>query len=264
MSVPSKNLTGSQAQSQEQSPVISRRIFRQLTSAKRNEGVSDNGGASGQAKTVVNQVPAEAVETRRWRWPFHFLPAFWTITGLLSLVVNVILIVVMISLANQLFTLKAIVQDQLIGGLAKNFQLMDQARIKTTINVATNVPAKFMLPLDTDTTVTLTKETPIKAARVTLTTGGLQITSAPTNILLPAGAVLPIHLTLEVPVDQQIPVNLTVPVDIPLNQTDLHKPFVGLQQVLQPYQALLKSVPGNWQDIICGTTPDDLCKTLIK
>ena len=42
-------------------------------------------------------------------------------------------------------------------------------------------------------------------------------------------------LDLIVPVDQMIPVNLNVKVDIPLNQTDLHKPFVGLQEVVRPY-----------------------------
>jgi hypothetical protein len=185
------------------------------------------------------------------------------LTGLISLVVNVILIAVLLSLANQVFTLKAVVNDQLIGGLAKNFALMDQARIKTNINVTTKVPARFTLPLDTDTSVTLTKETHIKGARVTLATGGLQITSAPTNILLPAGTVLPIHLTLEVPVDQEIPVNLNVPVDIALNQTDLHKPFVGLQEVVKPYQTLLAGVPGTWKEIICGSNPSDICQAVV-
>ena len=67
------------------------------------------------------------------------------------------------------------------------------------------------------------------------------IYNAPTDIILPAGTVLPIHLDLVVPVDQQIPVELNVAVDIPLNQTDLHTPFVGLQQVLDPYYTMLES-----------------------
>jgi hypothetical protein len=264
MMVPAKNYPGdAEVQRQDQPPAISRRVFRQLTAPRRNEIPQPviPSGISGQP--AVYRQAAESPEVARPRRRFHFMPAFWTITGLLSLVVNVILITVLLSLANQVFTLKAIVEDQLIGGLAKNFALMDQARIKTNINVTTKVPAKFTLPLETDTTVTLTKDTPIKAARVTLSTGGLQITNAPTNILLPAGTVLPIHLTLEVPVDQQIPVDLNVPVDIPLNQTDLHKPFVGLQEVVKPYQTLLDSVPGTWEEIICGSNPSEFCQAVV-
>jgi hypothetical protein len=243
-------------------PVLSRRTFRQLTAPDRSEESEDSEPHGGIFISAESQ-PAAAFEKKRRRWPFHFLPAFWTVTGILSLVVNVILIVVLITLAKQVFLLKAVVQNQLIDGLANNFQLMDQARIKTNINVSTQVPAQFTLPVETDTSVILTKETAIKSARVTVSTGGLQINNATANIVLPAGTELPIHLKIEVPVDQQIPVNLNVPVDIPLNQTDLHKPFVGLQQVVQPYKTLLQQVPSNWTDIVCGPNPSDFCKALL-
>jgi hypothetical protein len=75
--------------------------------------------------------------------------------------------------------------------------------------------------------------------------------------------VLPIHLALSVPVDQQIPVVLNVPIDIPLEKTELHKPFVGLQDVVRPYQTLLKSVPGTWREIICGPRPSEFCQSVI-
>jgi hypothetical protein len=220
-------------------------------------------GISGQPEVHRRPVENEVAAPPRPRRRMQFMPAFWTTTGFMSLVVTVILIVVLLTLANQLFALKAIVKDQLIDGLAQNFALMDRASIKTNINVTTSVPAKFTLPLETDTTVTLTSETPIKGARVSLQTGGLTITNAATNILLPAGTVLPIHLTLEVPVDQQIPVNLNVPVDIPLNQTELHRPFEGLQNVVKPYQTLLDGVPGTWKEIICGSNPSDICQAVI-
>lgn len=190
-------------------------------------------------------------------------PPFWTIASILSLVVNLILIVVIIVLAGQIFKVKSILTDQLIGGLYNNFVLMDQASIRTTIPVTTQVPAKFDLPLETDTTVTLTEDTQIKAATVSLSTGGLVIYNAPTDIILPAGTVLPIHLNLVVPVDQQIPVELNVAVDIPLNQTDLHAPFVGLQQVLDPYYSMLKALPGSWEEILCGPNPGKFCQSLV-
>lgn len=203
------------------------------------------------------------VETLKPRRSLKFGPAFWTITGILSLAINVILIVILLALSNQIFNLKAVLQTQLIDGLRSNFALMDQARIKTTIPVKAEVPAKFDLPLKTDTSVILQKDTLIRRARVTtLSTGGLSITNAPADIVLPAGTVLPIQLDLVVPVDQKIPVNLTVNVDIPLNQTDLHQPFTGLQKVVDPYYSLLDSLPGSMQEMMCGKKPSGLCKTL--
>jgi hypothetical protein len=97
-----------------------------------------------------------------------------------------------------------------------------------TITGAISIIVKFDLPVKTNTTVTLTEDTFIKGASVSLATSGLSIISAPTDITLPAGAVLPIALNIS------IPVNATVLVDIPLNQTELREPFNGLQNVLQP------------------------------
>lgn len=260
----------SSSDSQNQPAVTSRRIFRQLTAPQRTQ--QEAAAAQPVAAetpppptppvataTLAAAVPAQPRARREWK----FLPAFWTVTGVISLTFNVILIVILLSLATQVFALKAVLQDQLIGGLAKNFALMDQAHIVTNVKINTQVPAKFSLPLETDTSVTLTKDTTIKTAKVTLATGGLQIINAPTNIILPAGTVLPIHLSLNVPVDQQIPVVLNVPIDIPLEQTELHQPFVGLQNVVRPYQTLLDAIPGTWAEIICGSEPNDFCLAII-
>ena len=81
---------------------------------------------------------------------------------------ELILILVIVVLSTQLFSLKRLVQDQLLGGLFDNFVLMDQAHIKTTIPVSASVPAKFDLPLQTNTTVILTEDTAINGARVNL------------------------------------------------------------------------------------------------
>jgi len=179
-------------------------------------------------------------------------PAFRTVTGIFSLVTNVVLIVILLALGNQLFTLKTLVEDQLVGGLYENFLLMDQSSIKTIIPVSANVPAKFNLPLEAETVVVLQKDTYIPGATVSLSTGGLNISNAPTDILLPAGTELPIRLSLEVPVDQKIPVDLDVNVDIPLNQTDLHTPFTGLQNVVGPYYHLLEKTPNSWKELFDG------------
>ena len=192
-----------------------------------------------------------------------FGSTFWTIACLFSLTVNIILIVAVIFLGSQLGTIKRLVKDDVLAGLYANFILMDEATIKTTIPIDAQVPAKFDLPLDTDTVVTLNQDTSIPGARVTLNTGGLSIKDAPTDIILPAGTQLPIHLTLTVPVDQKIPVKMNVEVNIPLNQTDLHTPFVGLQNVVAPYYRLMDQVPDSLSEAVCGKTPKPLCKSLV-
>ena len=218
--------------------------------------------ASGDSQQPEPGAPAAKPAKRafQWRWPFKFMPAFWTVTGILSLLVNAILIVVLISLGNQLFTLKALVQNQLLGGLYQNFILMDQAHIKATIPVSAKVPAKFDLPLKTNTVVILTEDTLLENAHVvSLQTGGLTIYNAPATIKLAVGTRLPVALDLTVPVDQMIPVNLDVLVDIPLSQTELHKPFAGLQETIRPYYKLMNELPGNWGDALCGTDAGPWC-----
>lgn len=200
---------------------------------------------------VVEPVETPSVPVRRIRRRERNQPAgFWKFATILSLVVNLLLIVVLIVLAANLFTIKTTVLQPLVDGLYSNFQLMDAAHIKTTIPVSAEVPAQFDLPLDTDTNVTLTQDTTIPGATVSVFTGGLMISNAQTDIVLPKGTVLPIHLVMTVPVDQKIPVNLTVDVDIPLNQTELHEPFVGLQGVVAPYKVMLDKLPGSWAELM--------------
>lgn len=201
-------------------------------------------------------------------WQRKIAPAFWTLSSVVSMVVNIILIIVLIVVVQQLFFLKEVVHEKLIGGLYENFVKMDEARIKAmvpvdeTIQVNDTMPVVFDLPLAQGTTVTLIKDTPISQATVFL--NGAPVA---TDIVLPAGTPLGITLDLVVPVSQTIPVVLNVPVklnvnvDIPLSQTDLHEPFVGLQKVVEPYKELLDPLPSSWSETpLCGPALRWLCR----
>jgi len=200
------------------------------------------------------QEDSEPSRLTRFFWEGKFAPAFWTITGIISITVNIILIVALVVIGQQLFTLKKIVQDGLIGGLHSNFVAMDEATIVSTVNVEDTIPVQFDLAVQTNTTVVLIEPTLIQDASVVITTGVLNI-NAPADIVLPAGTELPISLDITVPVDKEVPVVLTVPVDIPLNETELHEPFVGLKEVIEPYKVMLDDLPDEWME-----TP--LCKGL--
>jgi len=104
---------------------------------------------------------------------------------------------------------------------------------------------------------------PPLTAAIVIATGILDI-NAPANIILPAGLELPISLDITVPVDKEVPVVLTVPVNIPLNQTELHEPFVGLQQVVEPYKVMLGDLPDAWMETpICQGMLDEVCTFML-
>lgn len=176
-------------------------------------------------------------------------PPFWTVTGTISLFVDAVLIGIIIILWMQVSKLNLQINKllelsnmpvELVGGLYANFERMESAHIKTNIKVETTIPVKFDLAISQLTEVVLSEDIAISGARVTLQTGGLNIASAPTNIILPAGTVLPITLQLTVPVETTVPVTLDVPVDIPLAETDLQEPFAGLRETIEPLYCLLK------------------------
>jgi hypothetical protein len=185
---------------------------------------------------------SSAVESKTTR--LKLLPAFWTFASVLSLVVNVVLIAILLIVLQMLGTIRLNANDQvssLLGGLYTNFVKMDQASIKTVIPVRKEIPVNFVLNVSGPTNVTLSENVSIAGALVTVNTGGLNINNARANIVLPAGTVLPIFIqNLAVPVNQQVLAELDVQVNIPLNQTELHEPFVGLQKVVEPWYCLVE------------------------
>src|SRR5512141_367281 len=118
---------------------------------------------------------------------------------------------------------------------------MDEANIRTNIHVEKEIPVQFSLNVSGPTNVTLSQAVTIHGALVTVETGGLNIVNARATIVLPKDTLLPINIeNLVVPVDQHVLASLDVPVDIPLDQTELHEPFVGLQKVVEPWYCLIK------------------------
>jgi hypothetical protein len=198
-------------------------------------------------------------EWKPYLWQGKIGPAFWTIAGLFSLGLNVILIIMLITLGREFFGLKSLLDEQLVGGLYENFVRMDEAVIETTIPVDDSIPVQFDLPVSTSTVVTLTEDTLLENARVDLVTGGLRITDAPTEIILKEGTVLPVNLNMVVPVDTSIPIHLDVAVKIPLKDTELHEPFVGLQDVVAPYGQLLGEAPDSWGEALCPAGTGFFC-----
>ena len=191
-----------------------------------------------------SEIPPAAEPEPKQRRRFKFLPAFWTIASVMSFTVNIVMLIVVLILLQMLGTIQFTADDQvsgLLGGLYNNFVKMDEANIRTNIHVEKEIPVNFILNVSGPTNVTLSSDVTIDGALVTVQTGGLNIVNARARIVLPTGTLLPINIeNLVVPVDQKVLAVLDVPVDIPLNQTELHEPFVGLQQVVKPWYCLIE------------------------
>lgn len=187
-----------------------------------------------------------------------FGPALWNVASVISLTVNLILMLVLIVLFINLNRYGLSISSMLgmgtdlLGGLYGNFEKMERAHITTDIEVSTTIPVQFDLQLNQQTNVVLSQDVTINNALVTVNTGGLNITRANTTIVLPQGTSLPIVLNLTVPVNTTVPVTLNVPVDIPLDETQLHEPFTGLQEVIKPFYCMINSNAVNLDgELIC-------------
>jgi hypothetical protein len=193
---------------------------------------------------ILSRSNGRAGSSRSTSKEWKFLPAFWTIASVMSVTVNVVLLIIVAILLQNLKTVGVTatgIPDKLLGGLYDNFVKMDAASIKTNIHVEKDIPVQFTLNVSGGTNVTLSQDVRINGAVVTLTNAGSLIKNENANIILPAGTVLPVFIeNLVVPVDQTVPAILDVPVNIPLNTTELHQPFTGLQDVVRPYYCLIK------------------------
>jgi len=164
-------------------------------------------------------------------------PAFWYVVAGSSLIINVILVVIMLTMGVQINNLKTTLNG-LLSGLYGSFVEMDKASITTTITLDTQIPLNFTLPIQQNTDVTLIDSVTIPNANIVINSGGFNI-NAPARVTLPAGTNLPIALNLAVPVQISIPVTLQIPVNIPLAQTELHQPITSLQNTIRSYYCTL-------------------------
>lgn len=188
---------------------------------------------------AVKQNPQPAGSGRPW-WNSGFFPIFWTIASALSLLVNVVLCLLVLGLLSMRGPLQQTVtgpSTSVLGGLYDNFVKMDNATIRSSVKVDSSIPLNLMVPVQTRTTIYLSESAMIQSPRVLIRTGGLTL-DAPAQVTLPKGQPLVVDLNFMLPVQTSVPVQLDVPVTIPLRDTELHQPFVGLQEVVRPWYCL--------------------------
>ncbi len=169
----------------------------------------------------------------------NFLPAFWTAASIISLLFNVVMLIVVVSLLRGIGSLDATgLSSGVLGGLYSNFERMDTAHIKTNIPIKTSLPLALSIPVQTTTGITLARDTSIPGAHVRINTALFNI-DAPANVTLPAGTTLDVTMNFTLPVQTDVPLDFKVPVDIPLQKTELHPALLGLQETIRPLYCMM-------------------------
>jgi len=199
-------------------------------------------GSTMRQAPIATHASSDTSEPKPRSRGLQFLPAFWTIASILSLTVNIILIVILLLIFRMLGAIQATANDQasgLLGGLYTNFVKMDQATIISNIPVDASIPLNITVPVQTTTQITLAQSATIPNAHVRIDTAQMKL-DADAVVTLPANTPLMVNLNFQLPVQNSVPVHLEVPVKIPLNRTELHEPFVGLQKVVQPWYCLIE------------------------
>jgi hypothetical protein len=186
-----------------------------------------------------------------------YLPAFWTVACIFSLIVNVILLAILISFGHNFFELKSMIAKGLVNGTYDNLALMDKAHIVTSVPVNTSIqlqdtlPVAFDLPINQSTQLSLAQDTRITGAYIYLNN-----TAVLTDLTLPANTPIQANFDINIPVNTTVPLSITVPVaiqvpvDIAIDQTDLHQSIVGLQGIIEPYKTVMDSSFNSPQDFL--------------
>jgi hypothetical protein len=170
---------------------------------------------------------------------------FWdaakTLTLISSMVINVILIIAVVILANQVGAIKKTL-NSVLGQLDSAFEGLGAASIKDTIAINQQVPVRFDLPLSQDTVVITQGPVPINT-QATFSLGQFGSINGTVSLQLPPGTQLPVHLELVVPVSNTIPVVFDQPIDIPLAEKGLGPVVAQLRAALAPIIDIVDQLP---------------------
>jgi hypothetical protein len=173
--------------------------------------------------------------------PRKFWDAAKTITLIVSMFIDLILIVAVVILANQVGAIKMTL-NSVLGQLDAAFDGLGQVVITDTIKINQQVPVRFDLPLKQDTVVTTRGPVPINT-QATFSLGQFGSINGTVSLQLPAGTNLPVHLEITVPVSNTIPVVFDQPVRIPLAEKGLGPVVAKLRAALSPILDLVQQMP---------------------
>ena len=198
------------------------------------------------ASQAVAVIPGTGVPFHEHPAPRRIFPrrvweALKSLSLIVSMIINFVLIVVVVILINQVGAIKMTLAS-VLGQLDSAFQGLGAATIVDTIKIDQRVPVRFDLPLSQDTTVVTQAPVPI-TAYATFSLGQFGSINGTVSLALPAGTSLPVHLELTVPVSNSIPVVFDQPISIPLAAKGLGPVVSQLRSALAPIIGLVHQLP---------------------
>jgi len=194
-----------------------------------------------QVEPPASPAPAVQPEKPRKSRPRKFWDAAKTITLIVSMFIDLILIVAVVILANQVGSIKMTL-NTVLGQLDSAFEDLGQVVITDTIKISHQVPVQFDLPLKQDTVVTTLAPVPI-STQATFSLGQFGSINGTVSLQLPPGTSLPVHLEITVPVSNVIPVVFDQPVRIPLAEKGLGSVVTKLRAALAPIIGVVQQMP---------------------
>jgi hypothetical protein len=210
------------------------------------------------ANDAVKESPEEPAEETKERknWRSDLWAAFKNVAIVFSFAVNFVLVLVILLIAGWLlFPAKTDLVEPILDDLQGAINALDSATIVRTIDIDQNVPVGFTLPVKQSTTVVLTQDVPlVRPATFVFPSGGGAINGT-VSLSLPQGMALPVYLEMDVPVDTSIAVAFPVEVEIPLNETELNRVVVELNDVLGPVRELVDGLPDSYSALIKDVQP---------
>jgi hypothetical protein len=163
----------------------------------------------------------------------------------ISMITNLVLIVVVLVLITQIGAIK-LTLGSVLGQLDSAFEGLGESTIVDSIAIDQQVPVKFTLPLNQDTTVVTQGPVPINVP-ATFSLGPFGTINGTVSLQLPTGTSLPVHLDLSVPVETQIAVKFNQPVAINLYAKGLGPVVDKLRASLGPVIQMVKQLPDGFQ-----------------
>ena len=176
---------------------------------------------------------------------------FWKSMTVGSVLLNLLLIIAVIAIANSFFEIRAVVFKLVNDGVAKAANIEEGASLSASMRIQDEVPVTIEVPLTRNTRVTLTEPAQIDGASISIRSATLSI-DAPASLTLPAGAELPLALDTTVTVDAVVPIDTTVPVEFPVAGTEIGESLNAMQGLFKPYQTVVSELPGCWQMLLWG------------
>ena len=200
--------------------------------------------ASAVPVAVESLSPEEGQKVRGLLRKSHkrkFWDAAKTLTLLVSMIINFVLIAVVAVLINQVGAIKMTLAS-VLGQLDAAFEGLGESVIRDTIRIDQMVPVRFDLPLNQNTVVTTQAPVPL-STQATFSLGQFGSINGTVSLQLPTGLQLPVHLELTVPVSNAIPVVFDQPIEIPLAEKGLAPVVAKLRSALAPIINLVGQMP---------------------